>query len=108
MKLTPIEKMGCASGFEGKGAMQEQSGRVVGALSRFVSKETKGLWAIRSQGIRIKAIHMGTSQIRGKIGQKLLAKEMYQRAKRFKMRGDGSRGKRFERRDNLIARQVEK
>ncbi|KAH1106026.1 hypothetical protein J1N35_009794 [Gossypium stocksii] len=98
---TPMEKVGCAS------ASREKERRK-NSQNEFVSKKTEGLWVIRSQGIRINVIHMGTSQIRGKIERRLLAKEMYQRAKRFKIRGDGSQGKRFERRDNPIARQVRK
>ncbi|KAH1048235.1 hypothetical protein J1N35_039019 [Gossypium stocksii] len=38
---------------------------------------------------------------------RLLANEMYQRVEHFKLRGDRSRGKDFEGRDNLIVRQVE-
>ncbi|MFQ6628971.1 hypothetical protein Gotur_007158 [Gossypium turneri] len=37
-------------------------GKVVGALSKFMSKEAKGLWAIRSQDVRIKMIRERTSQ----------------------------------------------
>ncbi|MBA0739529.1 hypothetical protein Gogos_012790 [Gossypium gossypioides] len=51
---------------------------------------------------------MRTSQNWGKLERRLLASEMYQRVQRFKLRGDGSRGKGFEKRDNLIARQVGK
>ncbi|MBA0755920.1 hypothetical protein Gogos_020960 [Gossypium gossypioides] len=39
---------------------------------------------------------MGTSQNWGKLEQRPLANEIYQRVQRFKLRGDGSRGKGFE------------
>ncbi|MBA0668534.1 hypothetical protein Goklo_001433 [Gossypium klotzschianum] len=81
---------------------------VVGALSKFLSNEAEGLWAVRSQDVRIKGIPMRTSQNWGKLEQRLLANEMYQLVQRFKLRGDKSRGKGFEGRDNRIARQVGK
>ncbi|MFQ6669438.1 hypothetical protein Gotur_034687, partial [Gossypium turneri] len=37
-------------------------GKVVGPLSKFLSKEAKGLWAVRSQDVRMKEILMGTSR----------------------------------------------
>ncbi|KAK5810864.1 hypothetical protein PVK06_026181 [Gossypium arboreum] len=51
---------------------------------------------------------MGQSQNWGKLKWRLLAKERYPRVQRFKLRGDGSRGKGSEERNNLIARQVGK
>ncbi|MBA0755861.1 hypothetical protein Gogos_020094 [Gossypium gossypioides] len=66
---TPLGKVGCASGFEGKGAMQNQSGQVNTAskvhCEHFDSVLNSDLLAwqrLRSQGVRIKTIQKGTSQ----------------------------------------------
>ncbi|KAH1031590.1 hypothetical protein J1N35_043764 [Gossypium stocksii] len=80
-------------------------GKVVGALSKFLSNEADGLWALRSQDVRIQGIPMGKSQNWGKLEQRLLANEMYQRVQWFKLKGNKSRG---ERRGNLVVKQVEK
>ncbi|MBA0756335.1 hypothetical protein Gogos_005458 [Gossypium gossypioides] len=49
------------------------------SLSKFISNEAEGLWAIRSQGVRIEAIQKGTSQNWGKLERRLLDNKMYQR-----------------------------
>ncbi|KAH1063817.1 hypothetical protein J1N35_028804 [Gossypium stocksii] len=41
--------------------------KIVGALSKFLSKKAERLWAIRSQDVRIEGIPIGTSQNWGKL-----------------------------------------
>ncbi|KAH1047671.1 hypothetical protein J1N35_038455 [Gossypium stocksii] len=82
-------------------------GKIVGTLSKFLSKEAEGLWVNRSQDVRIKRIPIGASQNWGKLERRLLANEMYQRVQQFKLRGDGSQCEGSEGRDNLITRLVE-
>ncbi|MBA0754974.1 hypothetical protein Gogos_020534, partial [Gossypium gossypioides] len=53
-------------------------GKIVGALSKFLSKEAKGLWAVRSKNVRIQGIPVRTSQNWGKLERRLLTKGMYQ------------------------------
>ncbi|KAH1031886.1 hypothetical protein J1N35_044060 [Gossypium stocksii] len=86
VELPPLGNVGCVLNFGGKVAivlsfdLLDWQDRM--ALSKFLSKEVKGLWANRSQDVRIKRIPIGAS--------------------------DRSRGKGLKGRDNPIARLVGK
>ncbi|MFQ6628970.1 hypothetical protein Gotur_007158 [Gossypium turneri] len=130
VESAPLGKVSYASGFKEKGAIQKQLGRVNAAskvhYEHFDSVLNSDLLAWQGRRGPFKVHEQGGE---GTVGNKkprcenqddsrenksklrqvraeTSSNKMYQRVQRFKGKRDGSRGKGFEGRDNLTARQV--